>query len=128
MIGYVTIGSNNIDAAKPFYTALLSELGGSLMFADEKYTFFGTGWDAPMIALCTPFDDNPATVGNGAMVALSAADRATVGKVHAKALELGATCEGPPGLRGPEAMGFYGAYFRDLDGNKLCAFRMGPEA
>ena len=127
MIGYVTIGSNNVDAAKPFYAALSAELGGKMLFADEKYTFYGTGWDAPMIALCTPYDDNPHSVGNGAMVALQAPDRATVVTVHTKALELGGTCEGPPGLRGPEAMGFYGAYFRDLDGNKLCVFRMGPE-
>ncbi len=127
MIGYVTVGSNNVDAAKVFYAALLAEFGGGLLFADEKYTFYGTGWDAPMIGLCTPFDGNPHTIGNGAMTAFKAADRATVDKTHAKALELGGTCEGPPGLRPPEAMQFYGAYFRDLDGNKLCVFRAGPE-
>ena len=128
MIGYVTIGSNNIDAAKPFYAALLAELGGKMLFADEKYTFFGTGWDAPTIALCTPFDGNPHMTGNGAMVALNAANRATVDTVHAQALELGGTCEGPPGPRGPVERGFYGAYFRDLDGNKLCVFCMGAQA
>ncbi len=127
MIGYVTIGSNTLDAAKSFYADLLAELDGKMLFADEHYTFYGTGWDAPMIALCAPFDGNPATVSNGIMVALQSPDRATVDRVHAKALELGGACEGQPGLRGPEAMGFYGAYFRDLDGHKLCAFRMGPE-
>ena len=127
MIGYVTIGTNHVAKAKTFYDALVAELGASVMFADEKYTFYGTGWDAPMIALCAPYDGNPATVGNGAMVALQAPDRATVERVHAKALELGAADEGAPGLREPPEMHFYGAYFRDLDGNKLCAFKMGAE-
>ena len=97
------------------------------MFADDKYTFYGTGWDAPMVALCAPYDGNPALVGNGAMVALQAPDRATVDRVHGKALELGAADEGAPGLREPPEMHFYGAYFRDLDGNKFCTFKMGAE-
>ena len=98
------------------------------MFADEKYTFYGTGWDAPMVAVCAPFDGAPATVGNGAMVALQMPDRATVERVYAKALALGASDEGAPGLREPVEMHFYGAYFRDHDGNKFCAFKMGAEA
>ena len=60
------------------------------------------------------------------MVAFAAGSRANVDKLHAKALALGGTDEGAPGLRGPEEYGFYGAYFRDLDGNKLCAFHVGP--
>lgn len=128
MIGYVTIGTNDCVIANAFYAALFAEIGGSVMFADEKYTFYGTGWDAPMIAVCAPFDGAPATVGNGAMVALQMPDRATVDRVHAKALGLGASDEGAPGLREPLEMQFYGAYFRDPEGNKFCAFRMGPES
>lgn len=127
MIGYVTLGTNDIAKAKAFYDALFAEIGGSVLFADEKYTFYGTGWDAPMVAICAPYDGQPAAVGNGAMVALQMPDRSTVDRVHAKALELGASNEGAPGMREPPEMNFYGAYFRDLDGNKLCAFKMGAE-
>lgn len=128
MIGYVTLGANDRVAANAFYATLFAEIGGSVMFADDKYTFYGTGWEAPMVAICAPYDGAPASVGNGAMVALQMPDRATVDRVHAKALALGATDEGAPGLREPPEMHFYGAYFRDPEGNKLCAFRMGPDA
>ena len=77
--------------------------------------------------MTAPYDKNPATVGNGNMIALTVDTRAKVDALHAKAIELGGSCEGPPGLRGDEGpQAFYGAYFRDPDGNKLCAFRMGP--
>ena len=128
MIGYVTIGTNDPETANAFYTPLLAEVGASVMFGDGHYTFYGTGWDAPMVAVCKPYDGNAASVGNGTMVALQMPDRATVDRVHAKAIELGAADEGAPGMREPPEMHFYGAYFRDPDGNKLCAFKMGPEA
>ncbi len=127
MIGYVTIGTNDAARANKFYTELFGEVGGTIMFADDKYTFYGTGWDAPMVAVCAPYDGAAAAPGNGAMVALQMPDRATVERVHAKALALGASDEGAPGLREPPEMHFYGAYFRDLDGNKFCAFKMGAE-
>lgn len=128
MIGYVTLGTNDCARANAFFAALFDEIGGAVMFADDKYTFYGTGWDAPMVAVCAPFDGAPATVGNGAMVALQMPDRATVDRFYAKAHALGASDEGAPGLREPPEMHFYGAYFRDLDGNKFCAFKMGAEA
>lgn len=126
MIGYVTIGANDVARANAFYTSLLGELGGKQLFADEKYTFYGVDGNHPMLAVCAPFDGGAASAGNGMMVALAAPDRATVDRVHAKALELGGADEGAPGLREPESMQFYGAYLRDLDGNKLCVYRMGP--
>jgi catechol 2,3-dioxygenase-like lactoylglutathione lyase family enzyme len=126
MIGYVTVGVSDMDRAKGFYEALLPTVGGHMLMGDDHYVFFGTGMDKPMLTLARPHNGEPQSVGNGMMVALAAPTRAAVDAAHAKALALGGACEGEPGLRGPEAMGFYGAYFRDLDGNKLCAYRMGP--
>ena len=125
MIGYVTVGVNDMARAQAFYDALTPELGGKRLMGDEKYTFYGTGMDAPMLTLAMPYDGGSQSVGNGTMVALAATSRAQVDQVYAKAKELGGADEGAPGLRGPEAMGFYGAYFRDLDGNKLAVFSMG---
>ncbi len=131
MIGYATLGTNNIAAARGFYDALLGSIGaGRIMeFGDDLggFTMWGTSWDKPGLAVTAPYDKNPATVGNGNMIALTVDTRDKVDALHAKAIELGGTCEGPAGLRGDEGpQAFYGAYFRDLDGNKLCAFRMGP--
>lgn len=131
MIGYATLGTNNIATARGFYDELLGSIGaGRIMeFGEELggFTMWGTSWDKPGLAVTAPYDKNAATVGNGNMIALTVDERAKVDALHAKALELGGTCEGPPGLRGDEGpQAFYGAYFRDLDGNKLCAFRMGP--
>jgi len=80
---------------------------------------YGKEMGVGMVAICTPFDENPATVGNGTMVALNVETKDAVNAMHAKALELGAVDEGAPGPRGDGP--FYGGYFRDLDGNKLCA-------
>ncbi|OQW75338.1 MAG: glyoxalase [Proteobacteria bacterium ST_bin14] len=131
MIGYATLGTNNIAAARGFYDALLGSIGaGRIMeFGDDLggFTMWGTSWDKPGLAVTAPYDKNAATVGNGSMIALTVDTRDKVDALHAKAIELGGTCEGPAGLRGDEGpQAFYGAYFRDLDGNKLCAFRMGP--
>lgn len=128
MIGYVTLGTKDIDAALAFYGALLGTVGAKqlMQMPDEhKLTFFGTGMDRPMLAVGLPYDGAAATCGNGTMVALMMDSREQVDAVHAKAIELGGTDEGAPGLRAPEDMGFYGAYFRDLDGNKFCAFKVG---
>ncbi|MBY0306318.1 MAG: glyoxalase [Sphingomonas sp. 28-62-20] len=131
MIGYATLGTNNIAAARGFYDALLGSIGAAriMEFGDDLggFTMWGTGWDKPGLAVTNPYDKNTATIGNGSMIALTVDTRAKVDALHAKALELGGSCEGPPGLRGDEGpQAFYGAYFRDLDGNKLCAFRTGP--
>lgn len=129
MIGYVTLGSNDLDKARSFYSALLGSIGGKeLMRLEDGFTLYGTGPGKPAIAVVSPYDGKAATVGNGMMVALAVDARDKVGALHAKALELGGTCEGKPGVRGNEGpQAFYGAYFRDLDGNKLCAFRIGPK-
>ena len=129
MIGYVTLGTNDLDKARAFYDALLGELGATrkMEFPETGFTLYGTGDRRPGIAVTRPYDGKAASAGNGNMAAIAADSRATVNRLHAKALELGGSDEGAPGLRTPEGPGaFYGAYFRDLDGNKLCVFRMGP--
>lgn len=131
MIGYVTIGSNNLDKSRAFYDQVLGVLGAKqLMKFDSGFTMYGAGKGQPMVAITTPFDKNAATVGNGMMVALAAPSRAKVDEVYAKAISLGAKDEGKPGSRGEMSPGqeFYGAYFRDPEGNKLCAFIIGPKA
>lgn len=122
MIGYVTLGTNDLARAAPFYDAIAAELGTGRMMENTQFIAWGTPGGAAGIGITQPFDKQPATVGNGTMVALEARDRAQVDRLHALALRHGGTCEGPPGERGG---GFYAAYFRDLDGNKLNAFVMG---
>jgi catechol 2,3-dioxygenase-like lactoylglutathione lyase family enzyme len=128
MIGYCMLGTNDVARAKAFYDAILTLLGASAFaaYSSDKRAFYTVGAGAPMFAIGMPYDGEPATVGNGTMVALPAASRAIVDAVHAKALALGGKDEGAPGVRGPNPDGFYGAYFRDPDGNKLCVFRIGP--
>jgi len=121
VIGYVTIGTNDFEAAGAFYDALLGELGASRFMELESFTLWGNP-AAPGLAVTKPYDGKPATVGNGVMVALAAASREQVDAIHAKALALGGTDEGAPGPRGD---GFYAGYFRDLDGNKLNAYFLG---
>ncbi|WP_295526771.1 VOC family protein [Novosphingobium sp. Chol11] len=124
MIGYVTLGTNDLARGAPFYDAMAAELGTGRMSEWDGAIAWGTPGGAAGICLMRPFNGEPATAGNGVMVALEAADRAQVDRLHAAALAHGGTCEGPPGPRGAEG-GFYAAYFRDLDGNKLNAFVMG---
>ncbi|HMG46674.1 MAG TPA: VOC family protein [Allosphingosinicella sp.] len=129
MIGYVTLGTNDIDRARTYYDALLSEIGATrkMEFPETGFTLYGTGDRRPGIAVTRPYDGKPASAGNGNMAALAMESRDMVDRLHARALELGGTDEGAPGLRTPEGpSAFYGAYFRDPDGNKLCLFRMGP--
>ena len=123
MIGYATIGTNDLEKAKLFYDAVLEPLGGKRTFANgERMQFYGSSATPGMIAISKPYDEQPASVGNGSMFGLPAADRASVDAVHAAAVANGGSCDGPPGQRLPT---FYGAYFRDLDGNKICVFKMG---
>lgn len=131
MIGYITMGTNDMARARAFYDGLLGTLGAKRMmeFGDDLggFTLWGTGMDKPGIAVTRPYDGQPAHQGNGHMAALPVLERAQVDALHAKALELGGSCDGPPGLRGEEGpQAFYAAYFRDPDGNKLAAFRVGP--
>jgi predicted lactoylglutathione lyase len=120
MIGYVTLGTKDLKRAADFYDAIAKELGTSRMMDDENFIAWGTPGGGAGIGLTYPYNGQPATVGNGVMVALAAKDRAQVDRLHALALSLGGSCEGPPGERG----GFYAGYFRDRDGHKLNAFVM----
>jgi len=132
MIGYVTLGSDNMPRARTFYDELLGSTIDAkriMEFGDDMggFTMWGTGFDKPGLAVTNPYNKEPAVAGNGNMAALATNSRSKVDEIHAKALELGGTCEGPPGLRGDEGdQAFYGAYFRDPDGNKLAAFCIGP--
>ncbi len=121
MIGYVTLGSNDIPRAAKFYDALLAEVGAKRLMESERFIAWGVSPMLPMLSVITPYDGKAATVGNGTMVALVVDSTAKVDALHRKALELGGKDEGAPG---PRMDGFYAAYFRDLDGNKLNAFHM----
>jgi catechol 2,3-dioxygenase-like lactoylglutathione lyase family enzyme len=122
MIGYVTLGTNDLPRAAAFYDALLAGLGAKRLWDSPTGIGWGTSMDQPMLAVMQPFDGMPATRGNGTMVALVVKQPEQVHTFHAKALALGATDEGPAGPRGG---GFYCGYCRDLDGNKLNFFCMG---
>ncbi|MBE47481.1 MAG: glyoxalase [Gammaproteobacteria bacterium] len=121
MLGYVTIGVKDMGRAEGFYNALLAEIGAKQLFGQDRIKFYGTGPEDSMLAVCIPYDEEEAQPGNGCMVAIPGGSREGVDKLYAKAMELGATDEGEPGERLPI---FYGAYVRDLDGNKLCFFEM----
>jgi catechol 2,3-dioxygenase-like lactoylglutathione lyase family enzyme len=122
MIGYVTLGTNDLLRAAKFYDALAREFGIGRMMETERFIAWGAPGGGAGVGLTLPFDGKPASVGNGVMVALEAKDKAQVDRIHRLALSLGGKDEGTPGSRGE---GFYAAYFRDLDGNKLNAFVMG---
>jgi catechol 2,3-dioxygenase-like lactoylglutathione lyase family enzyme len=122
MIGYVTLGTNDMPRAAAFYDALLSGVGAVRLMETERYIFWGVSMQLPSLCVTTPFDGRPATIGNGDMVALVVDARDKVDRMHAKALSLGGKDEGAPGDRGG---GFYAAYFRDLEGHKLNVFCTG---
>jgi predicted lactoylglutathione lyase len=123
MIGYVTLGTNNLDKAAAYYDQLFQTLNiGRFMEEAGRFVAWAPAPDQPSVAVSIPFDGQPATTGNGTMVALYVKTRAEVHKVYDRALALGGTDEGAPGTRGNPESGFYAAYFRDLDGNKLNVF------
>jgi len=128
VIGYVTVGSNDLDKSRSFYDALMPVIGaGRIMEFGDNFTMYGTGMGKPGFAVCKPYDGHAATAGNGNMASIACDSRAKVDALYAKAIELGGSDEGPPGVRGDDGpQAFYGAYFRDPDGNKLAAFRIGP--
>ena len=124
MIGYVTLGTNDLARAARFYDAIAAEMGVGRMMEFDTFIAWGEQGGGAGIGLTMPFDGNPASVGNGMMVALEAQDRDQVHRLYDIALANGGTDEGPPGPRGDDG-GFYAGYFRDPDGNKLAAFIMG---
>lgn len=122
MIGYVTLGTNNYDAAAQFYDELLALIGASRFMESDRFIAWAVSPTQPSLGIIKPFDGQAATVGNGTMVSLLVNSRDKVDALHAKALALGGKDEGPAGPRGDS--GFYAGYFRDLDGNKLNVFCM----
>jgi len=123
MIGYVTLGTNDFPRAIAFYEQLLVPFEVKRSFDDDSFVLWQPAKPGrPGLGVIKPHNGKAATVGNGGMVALAVDSTAKVQEIHKKALALGGTDEGAPGPRGTE--GFYGAYFRDLDGNKLCVFTM----
>lgn len=121
MLGYVTVGVNDIAKAETFYTALLAEMGAKLLMGMDRIKFYGTAPKAPMFSICIPFNKEDPEPGNGTMAAFLGESKEQVNAFYQKALELGATCDGEPGQRNDF---FYGAYVKDLDGNKLCFYQM----
>ena len=121
MIGYVTLGTNDLARAAKFYDALLAMIGASRFMESDRFIAWAVSPTAPALGLTMPFDGKAATVGNGVMVALVVDSHSKVDDLYKKAMELGASDEGPPGTRGE---GFYASYFRDPEGNKLNAFCM----
>jgi catechol 2,3-dioxygenase-like lactoylglutathione lyase family enzyme len=122
MIGYVTLGTNDMARAAKFYDGLLAEVGGKRAMESDRFISWSAGPTSPGIGIIKPFDGKAASVGNGMMVAIHCDSPAKVKALYDKAMQLGAKDEGPPGTRWGS---FYVAYFRDLDGNKLNAFCMG---
>jgi len=127
MLGYMTLGTNDLERAAKFYDAIAAELGTSRMMEWPGAIAWGTPGGGAGIGLTEPFNGEAATVGNGVMAALEASSVEQIHRLHEIAIANGGTCEGPPGPRGDS---FYAAYFRDPDGNKLNAFMMtgGPAA
>lgn len=122
MIGYTTLGANNFDSTAAFYDSLFEVCGGSRLMDMDGFVLWGTSMEDSALALAKPYDQQPATVGNGVMVAIRAGSTDEVDALYNKAIELGGSDEGAPGPRGD---GFYAGYFRDPEGNKLNAFFIG---
>lgn len=130
MIGYVTLGTDDIARARTFFDALFAPVGATrlMQMGDEDggFTLWGVGFDKPAVAVTRPYDKGAAHTGNGNMVALVFDEKAKVDAIHASALELGGSDEGAPGYRGDPSMGFYAGYFRDPDGHKFAAYCLSP--
>lgn len=116
MINYITLGSNDLTTSAEFFDALFNALNGKRAYSLDNMIGYSFGPDKPMLIINHPFDGEAASSGNGSMVALAAKDISEVQAIHSLALDLGATNDGAPGYRGKN---FYGAYFRDPDGNKF---------
>ncbi len=124
MIAYTTLGTNDAEKSKAFYDALLAEIGGKRAVEVDRVTLYAGAEGTPFFGIAEPADGKPASVGNGTMIALSASSPEEVDRLHARALELGATDDGAPGPRENKGLAFYAGYFRDPDGNKLNFFHM----
>lgn len=130
MFSHVFLGVTDFDRAIAFYNPLMEILGIQSRFCDHDRRW--AGWQSdpgprPLFIIGTPFDGRPHEHGNGQMVAFLAHQRTTVDRAYEVALANGGTCEGPPGLRPEYHQDYYGAYFRDPDGNKICIACHAPE-
>jgi catechol 2,3-dioxygenase-like lactoylglutathione lyase family enzyme len=131
MLSHVFVGIRDFDRAFAFYGSLLAGLGLRLKFCEPERPW--AGWmpsqaERPLFLIGTPYDGAPAVAGNGTMIALLASSREAVREAHACALAMGGSCEGAPGLRPHYHQNYYGAYFRDPDGNKLAVCCHLPQA
>ena len=123
MIGYVTLGTNDLNRATAFYDELLGTIGAGRFLEMDTFVAWSRGPEHPGLSVTKPFNGEKATVGNGVMIAIQLDSNEQVDAFYNKAISLGAVCEGKAGPR-DEMPGFYAGYFRDLDGNKLNAFHM----
>jgi len=127
MIGYTTVGTNDLQRAMAFYDALFTTVGIRRLLELPQLAAWGVNWDKPIFGVARPINGEPASPGNGVMIAMGQRTRARIRALHAKAIELGGADEGAPGVRGADgSQAFYAAYVRDLDGNKLCFYCVGP--
>ncbi len=122
MIGYITVGSNDIATAAKFYDALFAEIGGKRMMEEDSFIAWSSEGPGAAFSVTKPYDGEAASVGNGVMVAIAVGSKEDVDRVYARAIEMGGSDEGEPG---PRSDTFYAGYFRDLDGNKLNVYFMG---
>ncbi len=127
MIGYVTVGTNDLARAAAIYDALLGEAGEKRLIDTAEMIAWGKTWEQPLFAVGTTGDGTPAAPGHGTLVAMVQTSRANVDRLYARAIALGAEDSSAPALRGEEGdQGFYAAYVHDPDGNRLCLFFLGP--
>ncbi len=116
MIVNICFGTRDLDQAGRFYDAVMGAAGLARTGESERSIYYGSQGHGAGFAVTLPYDGKPATNGNGTMATVGAADRATVDAMHAAALANAGSCEGPPGVRDN---GYYVAYWRDPDGNKM---------
>lgn len=129
MIGYVTVGTSDVVRAAAFYDALFDALGEHRLIDTGTMVSWGKDWDQAMFAIAVPADGGAAAPGHGGLVALLAPDRAKVDAAHRGAVAAGGADDGAPAVRGEAgSQEFYAGYLRDLDGNRLCIFHVGPNA
>ena len=117
MLSYATIGVKNLEKSEVFYNELLAPMGAKTLIKMDRIIFIGKSMKEPMLAICIPFNKEVQNCGNGNMLAIAPGSQEQCDEMYHKALALGATCAGEPGQRIPDV--FYGAYFRDVDGNKI---------
>lgn len=123
MLGYVTIGARDGEASGRFYDAFFGAFGHERKFADGGWIGYGPrGSGQHSVYVCPPHNGEPATFGNGMMIAFPAPSRDAVTAAYEAGLAAGGSDEGAPGYRPPEKREWYGAYLRDPTGNKVCVF------